>query len=113
MSKNNFVIQTKDLTKSYGKPGEKKDVVKKVNLAVPEGCVYGFLGPNGAGKSTTMKMLLGLIKPTNGEISILGTPFISQGKAALPSSGRQALLLNRPPTMDIYQAGRIWKSSAP
>jgi ABC-type multidrug transport system ATPase subunit len=92
MSKNNFVIQTKDLTKSYGKPGEKKDVVKKVNLAVPEGCVYGFLGPNGAGKSTTMKMLLGLIKPTNGEISILGTPFISQGKAALNEKSRLAIL---------------------
>ena len=62
MNRKNFVIQTKDLTKTYKQSGKARDVVKKVNLAVPEGCVYGFLGPNGAGKSTTMKMLLGLIK---------------------------------------------------
>lgn len=92
MSKNNFVIQTKNLTKSYGKSGKAKEVVKKVNLAVPEGCIYGFLGPNGAGKSTTMKMLLGLIKATEGEISILGTPFISQSKTSLKEKDRLTVL---------------------
>ncbi len=92
MSKNNYVIQTKNLTKSYGKPGSAKTVVKKVGLAVPEGCVYGFLGPNGAGKSTTMKMLLGLIKPTAGEITILGTPFVTGRKASLSEKSRLAIL---------------------
>ncbi|NBJ92787.1 ATP-binding cassette domain-containing protein [Parablautia muri] len=92
MNKNSFVIQTTNLTKAYGKSGQTKDVVNKVNLAVPQGCIYGFLGPNGAGKSTTMKMLLGLIKPTGGEISILGTPFVSQGKTALNEKSRLTIL---------------------
>lgn len=62
------VITTDSLTKKYGK----KDVVKDLDLRVPGGSIYGFLGPNGAGKSTTMKMILGLIKPSKGKISVLG-----------------------------------------
>lgn len=60
------VITTDSLTKTYGK------VVKDLDLRVPGGSIYGFLGPNGAGKSTTMKMILGLIKPSKGEITVLG-----------------------------------------
>lgn len=62
------VIETYSLSKSYGD----KKVVDGLDLKVPEGCVYGFLGPNGAGKSTTMKMILGLTKPTQGDIHVLG-----------------------------------------
>lgn len=62
------VITTDSLTKKYGK----KDVVKDLDLRVPGGSIYGFLGPNGAGKSTTMKMILGLIKPSKGKITVLG-----------------------------------------
>ena len=49
-------------------------VMRVTNLAlqVPEGSVYGFLGPNGAGKSTTLKMILGLVRPTQGEIQVSG-----------------------------------------
>ena len=64
------IITTDSLTKRYGK----KYVVKNLDLCVPTGSIYGFLGPNGAGKSTTMKMLLGLAKPTSGEIRIFGVP---------------------------------------
>lgn len=62
------VITTDSLTKKYGK----KDVVKDLDLRVPGGSIYGFLGPNGAGKSTTMKMILGLIKPSKGKTTVLG-----------------------------------------
>lgn len=62
------VITTDGLTKQY----KNREVVKNLDLKVPGGSIYGFLGPNGAGKSTTMKMMLGLVKPTNGSISILG-----------------------------------------
>lgn len=62
------VITTDSLTKKYGK----KDVVKDLDLRVPGGSIYGFLGPNGAGKFTTMKMILGLIKPSKGKITVLG-----------------------------------------
>ncbi len=48
--------------------------VDTLNLAVKEGCTYGFLGPNGAGKTTTIKMLLGLINPTRGSGTVLGLP---------------------------------------
>ena len=46
-----------------------------MDIRIKEGDIYGFLGPNGAGKSTTMKMLLGLVKPTSGTIEIMGKPF--------------------------------------
>ena len=62
------VIQTYSLTKQY----QGKKVVEELDLAVPWGSIYGFLGPNGAGKSTTMKMLLGLTKPSSGSIRVLG-----------------------------------------
>lgn len=62
------VIITDSLTKQYGP----KTVVDHLDLKVPAGSIYGFLGPNGAGKSTTLKLLLGLIKPTGGSIRILG-----------------------------------------
>lgn len=60
------IIETKNLTKSYAD----FTAVSNVNLHIPKGAVYGFLGPNGAGKSTTMKMFLGLTKPTSGSFTI-------------------------------------------
>ena len=63
-----YMIETKELSKKY----RDKYSVSGVNLKVRPGCVYGFLGPNGAGKSTTMKMLLGLVKPTEGEVRMFG-----------------------------------------
>ena len=62
------MIETHDLCKQYGTALR----VAHVDLSVPEGSIYGFLGPNGAGKSTTLKMLLGLVRPTAGEIQVLG-----------------------------------------
>lgn len=61
---NEYIIETKDLSKKHGTQLR----VNNLCLQIPEGCVYGFLGPNGAGKSTTIKLLLGLLKATNGEI---------------------------------------------
>lgn len=65
------IIQTKNLTKSYAD----FTAVSGINLHIPKGCVYGFLGPNGAGKSTTMKMFLGLTKPTSGAFIIDGKKY--------------------------------------
>lgn len=65
------IIETKNLTKSY----TDFTAVSGVNLHIPKGSVYGFLGPNGAGKSTTMKMFLGLTKPTCGSFSINGKKY--------------------------------------
>ena len=73
------VITTKGLCKAYGR----QFAVDHLDLAVPEGCVYGFIGPNGAGKSTTMKMLLGLIHPSAGQVTLLGQPMNARNRLAL------------------------------
>lgn len=64
----NYIIETSNLTKKFGK----FLAVDQVNIQVPKGGIYGFLGPNGAGKSTTIRMLLGLIKETKGEVMVFG-----------------------------------------
>lgn len=63
-----YCIETTDLDYAY----EKKPILKKLNLRVPYGSIYGFLGPNGAGKTTTIRLLLGLLQTAEGKISILG-----------------------------------------
>jgi ABC-2 type transport system ATP-binding protein len=64
------VIQTRGLTKQYGPTM----AVRNLDLAVFAGEVFGFLGPNGSGKTTTIKLLLGLVAPTAGEVRLFGTP---------------------------------------
>lgn len=61
-------ILTQQLRKAYGP----KVAVRGLDLRVERGEVFGFLGPNGAGKSTTVKMLLGLVRPTSGAVQVLG-----------------------------------------
>lgn len=63
-------IRTSGLTKDFGS----LRAVDQLTLELPESGVIGFVGPNGAGKSTTIRMLLGLIKPTSGTAEVLGSP---------------------------------------
>ncbi|MBI3970399.1 MAG: ABC transporter ATP-binding protein [Chloroflexi bacterium] len=65
-----LAVETAGLRKEYGR----KVAVANLSLAVPPGEVFGFLGPNGAGKSTTVKMLVGLVRPTAGTGWLLGHP---------------------------------------
>src|SRR5262252_3807172 len=64
----NLAIETSQLTRFFGD----FCAVDRVQLQVERGTFYGFLGPNGAGKSTTIKMLTGLLAPSEGEILVLG-----------------------------------------
>ena len=66
MSEN--VIQTQNLTKVF----EREKAVDSLDLAVPNGSVFGFLGVNGAGKTTTVRMIMGHLHPTEGEVTLLG-----------------------------------------
>ncbi len=66
-----YVIETKNLSKKYGN----STVVDNINLHLPKGKIYGLLGRNGAGKTTTMKMMLKLIKVTQGNINLFGEDF--------------------------------------
>ena len=70
-------ITVKGLTKDFriGLRGLKLRAVDNVSFEIPRGQVFGLLGPNGCGKSTTLKIILGLVSPTAGEVSILGFPF--------------------------------------
>jgi ABC-type multidrug transport system ATPase subunit len=77
------MIKTRDLTKRYGRTV----AVDGVDLEVREGDRYGLLGPNGSGKTTLVRMLLGLVFATRGEIEVLGLPVPRRVKEVLPSIG--------------------------
>jgi ABC-2 type transport system ATP-binding protein len=72
-----FAIELKGVSKRFGR----KLAVGNLDLLIPFGRVYGFLGRNGAGKTTTIKMLLGLLTPSNGNLSVLGLDPRKQAKA--------------------------------
>jgi ABC-type multidrug transport system ATPase subunit len=78
------VIATQGLTKRF-RSGQV--AVDHIDLDVPRGAVYGFLGPNGSGKTTTIRMLLGLIRPTEGTVSVLGESIPEGAPHALPKVG--------------------------
>lgn len=65
-------LQTENLCKTFGGGKNRVEAVKNLDLAVEPGQVFGFLGPNGAGKSTTIRMLMDLIRPTQGRALVLG-----------------------------------------
>jgi ABC-2 type transport system ATP-binding protein len=77
------MITTSGLTKVYGT----RTVLDDVNLSVAEGDRYGLLGPNGSGKTTLIRMLLGLVFATSGEITVLGHPVPKRVRAVLPRIG--------------------------
>ena len=78
-----FVIETSHLTKKFGK----FLAVDSIGLQVPKGGIYGFLGPNGAGKSTTIRMLLGLMKETQGQVKVFGKSINEERLAILKRVG--------------------------
>ena len=77
------IIETHNLTKRY----RDFTAVNKLNMHVKKGQVYGFLGPNGAGKSTTMKMFLGLTRPTSGSFQIKGRSYPKDRMTILRETG--------------------------
>ncbi len=66
----NAALEAEGLVKRYGA----RTAVHDLSFRVPQGSIYGVLGPNGAGKSTTLRMLVGVLRPTQGAISVLGGP---------------------------------------
>ena len=99
------VIQTRGLTKTYGAVR----ALDGLDLIVPRGGVYGVLGPNGAGKSTLFRILLGLIRPTQGEVEILG------GRPGDPTAMRRVGSMIETPRFPPYMTARqvlVWLSLA-
>jgi ABC-2 type transport system ATP-binding protein len=92
-------ITTSGLTKRF-RGGQL--AVNDLGLAVPHGSVYGFLGPNGSGKTTTIRMLLGLIYPTQGSVTLLGDRVPEAAARVLPRVGS----LVEGPAFYPYLSGR-------
>jgi ABC-2 type transport system ATP-binding protein len=93
-----WAVESTGLTKRF----RRQVAVNSIDLAVPRGSIYGFLGPNGSGKTTTIRLLLGLIRPTAGSHRLLGEP-IPQGSArVLPRVGA----LVEGPAFHPYLSGR-------
>jgi len=92
-------IRTEGLTKRF-RSGQV--AVDGIDLVVPRGAVYGFLGPNGSGKTTTIRMLLGLVRPTAGAAWLLGQPMPDDAGSVLPRVGA----LVEGPAFQPYLSGR-------
>lgn len=110
------VIQIRTLSKVYRDFwGRKKvEALKSLSLDVKKGEIFGLLGPNGSGKTTTMKLLLGLLFPTSGEIKVLGKPADNVEKneriGYLPEESYLYRFLNATETLDFY--ARLFKMDA-
>lgn len=106
------VIQIRNLSKIYRDFWGRKKVraLNSLSLDVHKGEVFGLLGPNGSGKTTTLKLLLGLLFPTEGEVKILGKPASDVTKnekiGYLPEESYLYRFLNAEETLDFY--GRLF-----
>jgi len=94
-----FEIETKNLTRKFGA----LVAVKNLDLQIPKGTIFGFLGPNGAGKSTTVKMLTGLLTPTDGEAFISG---VSIRESPIEVKKRIGVL---PEDLALFDSLTIWE----
>ncbi len=94
-----LAVRTLGLTKRF-RSGQV--AVDRIDLEVPRGAVYGFLGPNGSGKTTTIRLLLGLIRPTAGRHDLLGEPMPAGAGSVLPRVGS----LVEGPAFHPYLSGR-------
>ena len=92
------VLEVKGLKKKLGK----REIIKDISFSVEEGEIFGFFGPNGAGKTTTIRMLVGLINPNGGSISICGHDLKNDTEKALKEVG--AVVEN--PELYKYLSGR-------
>jgi len=93
-----WAVQSDGLTKRF----RHQVAVDAIDLAVPRGSVYGFLGPNGSGKTTTIRLLLGLIRPTAGSHRLFGQPMPEAAMRMLPRVGA----LVEGPAFHPYLSGR-------
>jgi ABC-2 type transport system ATP-binding protein len=96
------VIEIEGLRKEYRRRGGRTVAVDGLDLSVPEGTVYGFLGPNGSGKTTTIRMLLGLVRPTSGRARLFG----EEVPAALAQQLRRVGAIVESPSLFPTMSGR-------
>ena len=76
---NNALLECRNITKNYGS----KTALSNVNITIEKGRIIGLLGPNASGKTTLIKLIMGLLTPTGGEISVLGHPVGIESKKVI------------------------------
>jgi len=107
------IIQVKNLTKKFGPSAGGFTAVDNISFELKEGEILGLLGPNGAGKTTTIDMLLGLTKPTTGEIKIFNLPFEENREKILKQMNFSAAYVNLPWRLkvweNLYTFGRLYE----
>ena len=107
------IIQVKNLTKKFGPSAGGFTAVDNISFELKEGEILGLLGPNGAGKTTTIDMLLGLTKPTTGEIKIFDLPFEENREKILKQMNFSAAYVNLPWRLkvweNLYTFGRLYE----
>ena len=96
------IIQLTSLSKTFGRGRRRVEAVKNIDLTVAPGQVYGFLGPNGAGKTTTIRMIAGLVWPTQGTIHLFGRNVLKDGAVL----NRQVGAMVEHPAFYDYLTGR-------
>jgi ABC-2 type transport system ATP-binding protein len=104
-----FAIETRGLHHKVGRGFEIADL----DMHVPERSVYGFLGPNGSGKTTTIKLLLALLKPTSGRITVLGESMPESYAAVLARTGYVPERPHIYPSLTVDEAIRLHRSFYP
>jgi ABC-2 type transport system ATP-binding protein len=98
----NPAIQIRDLTYRHGR----HFAIRDLSLTVPPGAVYGFLGPNGSGKTTTIRLLLGMLPPEEGTISVLGHDMPGGAHRALARIGYVPERLHLYPMLTVEETMR-------
>lgn len=93
------VLQIENLTKTY----KEIEAVKNVSFSVSEGEIVGLLGPNGAGKTTTIDMVLGLLKPTSGKVTIFGKDLATHRDEILSLVNFAAVYAQLPGNLTVWQ----------
>jgi len=104
----NPVITVQGLTKHYGTAESPVVAVAGIDFTVPKGGVTALLGGNGAGKTTTIAMLLGLLKPTSGSISVLGTDMLRDRHRVLPRMNFSSPYVDLPHRLTVRQNLRVF-----
>ena len=97
--KNEVILRTENLTKRYGEI----QALTNLNLEIHRGEIFGYIGHNGAGKTTTIRILAGLLKPTDGKATIAGVDVVSKRKQV------KRLVGYMPDNFGVYEQMRVWE----
>ncbi len=101
-----YVIEANQLRKSFGD----KKVIEDVTLSVKKGEIFGIVGPNGAGKTTSMNMIMGLLKPDGGTVSVLGMDPLRDGPTLRQKIGIQLQEAELPARIKVWEALKMFSS---